>query len=181
MFMSKNVLILSGSPRIGGNSDLLCDEFMRGAIDAGNQVEKICIRETKIGYCTACYFCRESGGICAIKDDMGEILKKMHWAEVIVMASPVYFYSIDAQMKAVIDRTLAQWTELSNKAFYFIMTAADNNKSAMTCTLECFRGFTACLNGSRIKGVICGTGVYEQGRIKTHTAMKEAFEMGKEI
>ena len=113
----KNVLILSGSPRRNGNSDLLCDAFFRGAEDAGNQVEKIFIRDKKIGYCNACYGCRKTGK-CVIKDDMAEILEKMHWADVIVMASPVYFYSIDAQMKALIDRTLAQWTKLKNKEFY---------------------------------------------------------------
>lgn len=88
--MSKNVFILSGSPRKGGNSDLLCDEFARGATEAGNTVEKVFFREKKIGYCTACYFCRDHGGVCAIKDDMSQILEKMHWADVIVLA---HFYT----------------------------------------------------------------------------------------
>lgn len=106
--MNQKVLILSGSPRKGGNSDLLCDQFKKGAEEGGNQVEKIFLRSKKIAYCTACYYCKKSGGVCAIKDDMAEILEKMHWADVIVLASPIYFYSIDAQMKAVIDRTVAQ-------------------------------------------------------------------------
>lgn len=106
--MNKNVLILSGSPRKGGNSDLLCDEFLRGALEAGNQAEKIFIRGKKIAPCSACYYCKDHGGACAIKDDMAEILDKMQAADVIVMASPVYFYSIDAQMKAVIDRCVAR-------------------------------------------------------------------------
>ena len=113
--MNKKVLILSGSPRKGGNSDLLCDEFMRGAAEAGNDVEKIRVAEKKIGFCSACYYCRQSEGICAKKDDMADILQKMIDADVIVLASPVYFYSIDAQMKALIDRTLARWTEVKNK------------------------------------------------------------------
>ena len=118
--MKKKVLILSGSPRKGGNSDLLCDEFMRGAADAGNEVEKIRIADEKIGYCSACYCCRTSGGVCAKKDDMAKILQKMIDADVIVLASPVYFYSIAAQLKAVIDRTVARWTEVKNKEFYYI-------------------------------------------------------------
>lgn len=179
--MSKNVLILSGSPRRGGNSDLLCEEFMRGAAYAGNQVEKIFLRSKKIGYCNACYYCKQSGGICAIKDDMAEILSKMHQADVIVLASPVYFYSIDAQMKTVIDRTVAQWTQIKNKEFYYIMTAAEDSRHAMDCTLECFRGLAACLSGSREMGVIYGTGVYEAGAVKDTPAMKEAFEAGKTI
>ena len=115
--MSKKVLIISGSPRKGGNSDLLCDEFMRGAVDAGNNVTKIRAAEKKIGFCSACYYCRKSGGVCAKKDDMTDILQKIIDADVIVLASPVYFYSIDAQMKALIDRTLARWTEVKNKEF----------------------------------------------------------------
>ena len=68
----KKVLILSGSPRKGGNSDTLCDEFMKGAIEAGNEVEKIFVAGKKIGYCKACYACKDTG-ICAIKDDMAVI------------------------------------------------------------------------------------------------------------
>lgn len=179
--MSKKVLVLSGSPRKGGNSDLLCDEFVRGALESGNQVEKIFIREKKIAPCNACYYCNKSDGICAISDDMSEILEKMHWADVIVMSSPVYFYSIDAQMKTVIDRTVAQWTKIQNKEFYYIMTAAEDSDTVMDCTLECFRGFAVCLDGSKEMGVIYGKGVYDVGDIVGTKYMSEAYEMGKGV
>lgn len=179
--MNKNVLILSGSPRKGGNSDLLCDEFLRGAREADNQVEKIFLRSKKIAPCNACYFCKRSGGQCAIRDDMAEVLDKMQAADVIVMASPVYFYSIDAQMKAVIDRSVARWTDIPNKEFYYIMTAAEDSEDVMDCTLECFRGFARCLNGAREMGVIYGKGVYEAGAIQGTPAMKEAYEMGRQV
>lgn len=179
--MSKNVLILSGSPRKGGNSDLLCDEFMRGALDAGNQAEKIFLRSKKVAPCNACYFCNQSGGKCAIQDDMSEILDKMQAADVIVMASPVYFYSIDAQMKAVIDRSVARWTNIPNKEFYYIMTAAEDSDTVMDCTLECFRGFASCLEEAKEMGVIQGKGVYEAGAIRSTRYMKEAYEMGKRV
>lgn len=178
--MSKKVLILSGSPRKGGNSDILCDEFMRGAAEAGNMVEKIFIRDKKIGFCNACYACRETG-VCAIKDGMNEVLEKMHWADVIVMASPVYFYSIDAQMKAVIERTLAQWTKLSDKEFYYIMTAADDEDAAFETSLACFRGFAVCLQGAKEKGIIRCGGVYEAGAVRKTSCMAEAYEMGKNV
>lgn len=179
--MSKNVLILSGSPRKGGNSDLLCDEFLRGAQESGNQVEKVFLRSKKVAPCNACYYCKNSGGKCAFPDDMAEILDKMQAADVIVMASPVYFYSIDAQMKAVIDRSVARWTNIPNKEFYYIMTAAEDSDTVMDCTLGCFRGFAACLDGAREKGVIYGKGVYEAGAIKGLPAMREAYEMGKQV
>lgn len=178
----KKVLVLSGSPRKGGNSDLLCDAFIKGASESKNEVEKIFVRSKKINYCNACYYCRDIGnGQCAIKDDMLEILDKMQAADVIVMASPVYFYSVDAQMKALIDRCVARWRDISNKEFYYIMTAAEDSDTVMDCTLECFRGFAECLDGSKEMGIIYGKGVYEAGEIKNMPAMKEAYEMGKSI
>ena len=133
--MSKKVLILSGSPRKGGNSDILCDEFARGAMEAGHEVEKIRVAEKKIGYCRACYACRGTG-VCAIKDDMTEVLQKMIDADVLVLASPIYFYSIDAQLKALIDRTVARWLEVKNKEFYYIVTAADEALASADTTLS---------------------------------------------
>lgn len=179
--MNKNVLILSGSPRKKGNSDLLCDEFMRDAKEAGNQVEKIFLGDKKIGYCKGCYCCEKTGGVCAIKDDMAEILKKILNSDVIVMSSPVYFYSIDAQMKALIDRCVAQWTEIKNKEFYYIMTAAEDSESVMECTLECFRGFAKCLEGSSEKGVIYAKGFYKAGEVKGSHYMADAYNMGKNV
>ena len=179
--MSKKVLSLTGSTRKGGNSDLLCDEFARGAGESGNEVEKIFVRSKKVAPCNACYYCREHAGKCAIQDDMAEILDKMQAADVIVMASPVYFYSIDAQMKAVIDRSLARWTNIPDKEFYYIMTAAEDSDTVMDCTLECFRGFAACLEGAVEKGVIYGKGVYQPGDVRGTAAMQQAYEMGRAV
>ena len=178
--MGKKVLILSGSPRKKGNSDLLCDEFMRGAMEAGHEVEKIRVQEKKIACCTACYACRDTG-ICAIKDDMAEIMQKMIDCDAMVLASPVYFYSIDAQLKAVIDRSVCRWTEVKNKEMYYIMTAADGEKESMDTTLACFRGYADCVEGAIEKGIIYGTGVYHVGEIKDTKCMQEAYEMGKTI
>ena len=179
--MSKKVLILSGSPRKGGNSDILCDEFLRGAQESGNQVEKIRVAAKKVAPCAACYYCRDHGGECARKDDMAEILQKMIDADVIVLASPVYFYSIDAQLKAVIDRTLARWLEVKNKEFYYIVTMADESVSSADTTLACFRGYADCVEGAVEKGVLIGSGVYQPGTVKTTAAMQKAYEMGRNV
>lgn len=175
----KNVLILSGSPRKGGNSDLLCDEFMKGALEAGHRVEKIRVAEKKIACCRACYACKT--GKCAIDDDMGEVLQKMIDADVLVLASPVYFYSIDAQLKAVIDRSVARRLEVKDKELYYIMTAAEDTPAAMETTLACLRGYADCVEGARKMGVIRGTGVYQKGEIRSHPAMGEAYEMGRRV
>ena len=178
--MKKKVLILSGSPRKGGNSDILCDQFARGAAQAGHEVEKIRVAEKNIGYCRACYACKESG-VRVIRDDMAGILQKMIDADVIVLASPVYFYSIDAQLKTVIDRSVARWTEVKDKEFYYIVTAADEANASAETTIACFRGYADCVEGAREKGVIYGMGAYEKGEIKGSPAMSEAYEMGKKV
>lgn len=177
----KNVLILSGSPRKGGNSDLLCDQFMSGASDAKHHVEKIFLRDKEINYCSGCGICVGNGKKgCSQKDDMSEILEKMVAADVIVMATPVYFYSMDAQMKTLIDRCCARYTEISNKDFYFILTAADTNQDAMRRTMEGFRGFTEdCLDGAEEKGVIYGLGAWNIGDVKNSPAMQKAYDAGK--
>lgn len=179
--MSKKVLVISASPRKGGNSDTLCDEFIRGARESGSEAEKVFLRDRKIGYCTGCGICNSTHE-CVQNDDMAEILDKMVKADVIVMATPVYFYAMDAQMKTLIDRTVPRYTEISNKDFYFIVTAADTDQSALERTIDGFRGFTEdCLPNAHEKGIIYGTGAWQIGEIKRSPAMNQAYEMGKNI
>ncbi len=129
----------------------------------------------------ACDVCKNNGGICDQEDDMFEVLDKMIAADVIVMATPVYFYTMDAQMKTLIDRTYSRYMEIRNKDFYFIATAAVRNKQALERTIEGFRGFTSVLNGPKEKGIIYGTGAWNVGDIKGSKAMDEAYEMGKAV
>lgn len=178
--MSKKVLILSSSPRKGGNSDLLCDRFAEGVMEAGHQAEKIFLNEKKIHYCTGCGQCFEKKN-CSQKDDMTGILQKMKEADAIVMATPVYFYTMCGQMKTMIDRCCAGYTGIRKKDFYFILTAAVKNKAALERTVEEFRGFTSCLPAPSEKGIIYGTGAWNIGDIKNSPAMKQAYEMGKTV
>lgn len=177
--MAKKIVVLSGSPRKGGNSDLLCNQFILGAEEAGHQVEKIFLRDKQINHCVACGACQGNGGRCTQNDDMAEILDKMIRADVIVMATPVYFFNMNGQMKTLIDRTYSRYTEISNKEMYFIMTAAVAGKNLLERTLEGFRGFTSCLSGAKEKGVIYGTGAWNIGDIKGSSAMTQAYETGR--
>ena len=179
--MSKKVLLLSSSPRKSGNSDRLCDQFMNGAEEAGQEAEKIFLRDKEINYCVACDSCLKNDGICASKDDMAEILNKMIEADVIVMATPVYFYTMDAQMKTLIDRTYPKYTQIIDKEIYLIATAANTEKQAMKRTFDGFRGFTSLLPGSKEKGIIYGTGAWNKGDIEGTEAMDQAYEMGKSV
>lgn len=177
----KQVLIISASPRKQGNSDVLCDRFAQGAKERGNTVEKIFLAQKHIGYCRGCGICNTTHQ-CPQKDDMAEILDKMVKADVIVLATPVYFYSMDGQMKTFIDRTVPRYTEITNKDFYFIMTAADTERSHLERTMEAFRGFTEdCLDGAREAGIIWGTGAWQLGDAEHTPAYNEAYEMGKNI
>ena len=174
--MSKKILVISGSPRKGGNSDILCDEFIKGAQEGGNAIEKIYLKDKKIGFCTACYGCIETH-VCVQKDDMTNILEKMDLADVVVLATPVYFYMMDAQMKAMIDRTLPRYTQITNKDFYFIATAADS-KELIQRTMDGLCGYTDCLPGAKVKKMIYGAGAWQKGDINSKPAMKEAYEAG---
>lgn len=179
--MDKKVLILSASPRRGGNSDTLCDRFMKGAQDAGHSVKKLRLAELNIDYCSACYACKKLGR-CVKRDDMAAVIEQMRWADVIVLATPVYYYSMNAQLKTVIDRTLggAQQPGLENKAFYLIATAADG-RAEMERTFEGMRGYLECLPGATEAGVLYGDGAWQLGDIQHHPAMQEAYRMGNAI
>lgn len=179
--MTKKVLILSSSPRRGGNSDTLCDEFMRGAKESGNQVEKIFLKDKHINYCTGCSVCSMHGKPCPQKDDANEIVEKMIAADSIVMATPVYFYTMSAQMKTLIDRTCARYLEIKDKEFYFIISAAETSIPMMERTIEGFRGFLDCLEGPKERGVIYGVGAWKIGEINDKASMGEAYEMGKKV
>lgn len=179
--MSKKVLVISSTPRRGGNSDVLCGQFIAGAQEAGHRAEKIFLADRKISYCTGCGVCNDTHK-CVIKDDMADVLDKMIKADVIVLATPVYFYSMAGQLKTMIDRTVPRYAEIKNKDFYFIISAADTSKKNMERTLEALRGFTEdCLEGAEEKGVIYGTGAWQMGEIQKLPVMQEAFNAGKNI
>lgn len=140
--MSKKVLVLAGSPRKGGNSDLLCGAFMKGAREAGHETEKIYVDDLKLGGCKACYACRGTGK-CFQQDGMAQVLEKMIAADVIVLATPVYFYSLSGQLKILIDRTLPGYTKIRDKDFYFIAAAAAG-KAMLERTMDAIRCADGC-------------------------------------
>lgn len=177
----KKVLILSGSPRKSGNSDTLCDAFLKGAQAAGHSVEKIRLSEQKINYCLGCGVCNRTHQ-CIQKDDMKDILNRMVEADVIVMATPVYFYTMDGQMKTLIDRTVPRYEEIAGKDFYFILAAADTDQAMMQKTIDGFRAFTQdCLPDAHEKGIVYGLGAWQVGDIQGSPAMQTAYEMGLNV
>lgn len=174
----KKVVIVSSSPRKAGNSNLLCEEFKKGALESGNEVEFIRLAERKIGYCNGCYACSGSGK-CFQKDDMNEIAEKVVNADVIVFATPVYFYSMSGQLKVFIDRLVPIYTKIRADIYIFV-TAWDSNSKNLESTVEAIRGATRdCFENCAEKGVITAGGVVDIGDIKDKKAMTEAYNFGK--
>lgn len=177
----KKVLILSASPRKGGNSDTLCDAFLKGAAESGHMVKKVFLRDHQIHYCTGCGVCNTTHQ-CVQADDMAEILNHMVDADVLVLATPVYFYTMDGQLKTLIDRTVPRYQELADKEFYFILTAADADKASLERSVSGLRGFTEdCLPRTREKGILYGTGVWQMGEVQGRLVLSQAYEMGRRV
>ena len=174
----KNVIILSSSPRKDGNSELLCKEFQKGAKDAGHNVELVRVNEMKLGYCQACYACSKTGK-CFQNDGMNELTEKLLAADVIVFATPVYFYTMSAQLKTLIDRLVPSYTEI-RADIYIIATAWDDNVQNLELTAESIRGCTRdCFENCTEKGALIVGDVNEKGDIVGREEMKKAYIMGK--
>jgi len=177
---AKNVLIISASPRDEGNSDLLCDAFMQGAAEAGHAVAKIRLSDKKINFCLGCCACISDPGSCVQDDDMAGILDKALAADVLVLASPVYFLTFNARMKNFIDRFCPIYTMVRDLDVYFIASAAGGRRS-IDSIVQGFRVFTGCLYGAREKGVIAATGLWDEGGVKGTHVLDEARDMGRNV
>lgn len=172
------VLIIAGSPRVHGNSDILCDEFSQGAIESGHQVEKIILAKQNIHPCQACYVCFQTGQ-CYQQDDMDEILKKVENADILVLASPTYFLTMSGQMKIFIDRLLPKWQNLGGKKVYIIVTGHDS-QPGLKRAADDLKAIVESL-GSKVKKIIWGENVWKKGDVLLTKAMSEAYQAGKEI
>ncbi len=188
-----NVLVISSSPRVGGNTDLLADEVVRGASEAGADAEKISLKGMDISPCRECGYCAKKGE-CRIKDDMQILYDKFRKCHRIVLASPIYFMAHCAQAKIIIDRCQAFW------ARKYVLNLPVLDSTPDTARIG---GFVSC-GGTRGEQVFRGSKLTmkyffdviemeysenlffnemdEKGAISNHpTAMKEAFELGQRI
>jgi multimeric flavodoxin WrbA len=181
-FMAK-VLILMGSPRPSGNTALLCSEFTKGAEEAGNEVETAEVAKLDINGCLGCCACQANGGSCIQKDDMQEVYEKIQQADVIAIASPIYFYTWTAQTKKVLDRMFAKMMSLQNKKFYLISACGSEEEQYTETMLDTFRKFHECFaaGGNSEGGYVFGLGSMAPGDVKGTPALEKAYDMGKSI
>ena len=179
--MARKVLILQGSARKNGNTDLLSQEFLKGAQEAGHEVEKIYLHTQKIGCCLGCGMCQGNGGHCVRKDDAIRILEKMLEADYIVLSSPVYFYSFTGQLKILLDRSFSIERLLTGKTFYMITTGAAPFQQYYETIDACYRNYISCFKDAVNGGIIHAYGTMNKGDAKASPAMQEAYEMGKRL
>ena len=175
-----NILILSGSPRKGGNTELLAEAFAKGA-SAHHHVEIASVRDYQVNPCLGCNACFKANGICAQKDDMPVIYEKMRQVDMLVIASPVYFYGISAQLKAVIDRFHNPIRDTFHiKKMALLLVGAASLPELFDAILT---EYNLCLKFFNIEdaGKVLVRGVKDKGDIKNIDALNEAYKFGLSI
>ena len=179
--MSKHVLIINSSPRKGGNSETLAASFAKGAEEIGHKVETVYLREKNYSFCKGCLACLRIGH-CVIADDAVEIAAKMHDADVIVFATPVYYYSVSGQLKTMLDRANPLFG--SDYAFtkaYLLAAAAEDEADTVEGTVKAVQGWVDCFERCELAGTIFAGGVNDVGDIAGHPALEKAYQAGKEV
>ena len=182
MIKMKKVLIISTSLRGGSNSEILAKECERGAVEAGHEVELISLKGKEIKYCIGCLAC-QSKGSCVITDDVAEIMRKVQEAEVIVYATPIYYYEMAGQMKTLLDRMNPMYSqEYAFRDIYMIATAADDSEDAFDKAYQGLQGWVDCFENAALKGIVKGGGIDDSGTAANHSEiMKEAYGLGKSL
>lgn len=174
----KKVIVISTSLRTGSNSDMLADQFMEGAIQAGHEVEKISLIGKDIQFCRGCLACQKLGK-CVIKDDVDDIMQKVLYADVIAWATPIYYFEMSGQMKVLIDRMNAMYAlEYQFRDVYLLTTAAEEEPEVPRRAEAGLTGWTDCFPKSRLAGTLFCGGVTTPRSIDGHPQLKGAYQMG---
>lgn len=177
----KNILIISTSLREGGNSETLAKSFADGAKANGNNVEILSLRNKTINFCRGCLICQNTQK-CVINDDANEISNKMLNADIIVFATPIYYYEMSGQMKTLLDRSNPLYTtDYKFRDIYLLSSAAEFEDTAMDRAITGLEGWIECFERARLKGTLLAKGVTDIGDIEDNEILKKAYEMGMGI
>ena len=177
----KKVVVISTSLRPGSNSNMLAEQFAKGAEVAGHQVELISLRGKDIKFCVGCLSCQQTGA-CIFKDDVPAIMERVLNADVVCWATPIYYYEMSGQMKTLIDRMNAMYTkDYRFRDIYLLTTAFENEAHVPERAESGLQGWIACFGKSSLKGhLFCG-GVGAPNEIEGNTKLQEAYAMGKSV
>lgn len=179
--MKKRVLVISTSLRNNSNSEILADAFLDGAQSAGHEAEKVSLKNKTLAFCRGCLACQKTGN-CVLHDDAEEIVEKMFHADVLVFATPIYYYEMSGQMKTLIDRANPLFTaDYAYRKVYLLATAAEDDTHAMDGALKGLQGFIDCYEKAELAGTVFAGGVDAPGTAEDHAAVKEAYEMGRQV
>jgi multimeric flavodoxin WrbA len=179
--MSKKVLIISSSPRAKGNSARLAQSFAEGARSAGNKVEFVSLHDKQIGFCKGCFACQKTQR-CVIHDDADVIREKMLTADVLVFATPIYYYEMSGQLKTMLDRGNPLFTaDYAFRDIYVLTTAAEDEEQTPKRAEAGLTGWIDCYPKSRLAGTLFCGGVNDAREIEGNTKLQEAYELGKNI
>ena len=177
----KKVLILSSSLRARSNSEALADAFARGAEEAGNRVERISLRDKEIRFCKGCLACQQTGK-CVIGDDAPDIVARMHDADAIVFATPIYYYEMSGQLKTLLDRANPLYSsDYRFRDIYMLTAAAEDGNRVPERAVAGLQGWIDCFEKARLAGTVFAGGVTGPGETEGHPALLRAREMGKAI
>ena len=177
----KKVLIISTSIRPGNNSELLAKEVEKGAIEAGHQVEFLSLKDQQIAFCKGCLACQKLGK-CVINDDAIAIADKMCESDVIVWATPIYYYEMSGQMKTLIDRANSLYSrDYKFRDIYLLATAAENEDYVPDKAINGLQGWIDCFDKAELKGTLFVGDVGGQKEIKGNPKLQEAYELGRNI
>lgn len=179
--MPKNILIVTASLRPNSNSDALAEAFARGAQTAGHTVESISLKTKHIAFCQGCLACQYTQK-CVIQDDAISIAEKVKAADVLVFATPVYYYGLSGQLKTLLDRCNPLFTaDYRFRNVYLLATAAENEENTVEGSVKGMQGWVDCFEKATLVDTIFAGGVTGAGEIKNHAALAQAFEAGKAI
>jgi multimeric flavodoxin WrbA len=179
--MSKNIVVIAGSPRKVSSTDRLASAFTEGAKEAGHIVTTFRAADMKIGGCLGCGHCFQEVGVCVQKDDMQTILDALRKADTLVLASPVYYWGVTSQLKRVIDRTYALLKEGSSiKHAALLMTCGDDTNAAAEPSVAMFRQICEYLNWQET-GVIIVPRIHDSQDIDGRPELEQAKQLGIRI
>lgn len=179
--MAKKILVLMGSPRTGGNTELLADAFITGVKAAGHEVVKIQVGRLAAKGCQDCKYCFSHQGECVQKDGMGEFYAHYEEADVIVFATPLYFYGFSAQLKTVIDRLYAKtFVESNVKEAVLLAVAAEEEQETFSPLISHYHAILRYMNWDD-RGIVAVNSVEAKGDIREHAALDEARRLGESI
>lgn len=179
--ISKKVVVISSSLRLNSNSEALAIRFAEGAKVAGNEVEIISLYGKEIAFCTGCLACQKRGS-CVINDDALEITEKVLNADVVVFATPIYYYEMAGQMKTLIDRMNSMYPkDYKFRDIYFLSTAAEDEECVPERAISGLQGWIDCYEKAELKGTVFCGGVNQPGEIIGNDKLNLAYKMGKNI